>query len=837
MHKVFPHIKATDGSSPQTPADPAITDTSAHLDVGAKPVGDESADTSEVADVFVGDVDDVAEAQAQAEEINLFERRRARKRPQAEQRTTDTQSIERNEVDAQVVETNSTPAVSESLWFRQWRAIRIAGRKLHVRILKGLLTAELQSKAAISAALAKTIDVSATLLSILITMAFLILADSQNIKASETHLAAAQIIGAALALVLSLSIIPAQRAAELFSISVLKLFAKDRALVSVFLVLVATTMLSLLLGSSWLNWLDAKASLSIQFILLGISFDALRRFYVATLDLLAPESAIKRIVAESKRQSKIVGRVADKVVAMQIAAAGQTSADDVKLHAMMITGTHLPRTLQFLSSQLEEFAHRFIARRDSNATVETIDALESIGNDYCELRKKSVTLHIDPEFIFAGALSDISDVLNPVYESIQHIIDDAVAAKNEKIVQHSISTMGRMALYAMSVQSNDVGGQQVAPLAFGAVFYFDRAVRSVLSANMNDATLRAITSLNSLLLKRPLDIQLTGIAETVNETLFAVAVDGTAKSNQTNVFQSIGAMLLSIKFEIQSGHFDADSLKSTLRRIVQIIPCEVMADSEGNRRLQTFPAYDLGFAASIPMLLQDVVMKVSVDKDRPWSDPYDEVSEAMEVIRDHYRSLSKIDFKGTLLGKYAADSLDGVCRVLFYELEHPREGADGFLTTVERDLKFQITWMSGFFPAGRSAGRHHVSSATAQLTILGINAIAGGWMDIARACTTTLEDLVSNLQANINSFELADIHRDLEIIARAAEHAKDTKFATEIRAMIVLPPNLSPQQQTFYLDARVTRFRQLDEGLADARRRRYHRNGDPVERLHDYLLE
>ncbi|MCK1663161.1 hypothetical protein [Bradyrhizobium sp. 151] len=47
-------------------------------------------------------------------------------------------------------------------------------------------------------------------------MLFYTIADSTDIKASEMHLAAAQIIGAALALVLSLSIIPAQRAAEYF---------------------------------------------------------------------------------------------------------------------------------------------------------------------------------------------------------------------------------------------------------------------------------------------------------------------------------------------------------------------------------------------------------------------------------------------------------------------------------------------------------------------------------------------------------------------------------------------------------------------------------------------
>jgi hypothetical protein len=398
---------------------------------------------------------------------------------------------------------------TQTPWVRVGHRLTAIRRSGHALILTFLLTSELRGRKVANTVISKAIAVSATIISIFITTVFLEFADSQDIKASETHLTAAQIIGAALALVLSLSIIPAQRAAELFSISVLKLFAKDRSLIVVFLVLVATTMLSLLLGTGWIKRLDATSSLSVHFILLGISFDALRHFYVSTLDLLAPESAIKRIVAESKQRSRLVGRIADKLVAMQVVAVGQPSAGDLMLHAKAITGTNLPGTLRHWSSQLEEYAHRFISRRDSNATIETINALEAIAFDYSELRKKSVTLHIDPEFPFSGALSDISDVLNPVYESIQHIIDDAIASKNEKVVQHSISTMGSMTSYAMSVEASGFGGHRTAPLAFAASFYFDRAVRSVFAANMNDATLTGIAKLSSILLNRPSGVELT----------------------------------------------------------------------------------------------------------------------------------------------------------------------------------------------------------------------------------------------------------------------------------------------------------------------------------------
>jgi hypothetical protein len=727
--------------------------------------------------------------------------------------------------------------ITESRWFRFGRSFRALRRNLWAQYKKALLKGELLYRKQARRLGATVTSISATLLSILIAAIFYSTADQSGAwKASETHLTAAQVIGAALALVLSLSIIPAQRASELFSIAILKLFGKDRALIAVFLVLVATTMASLLLGSSWISWLDPKISLSIQFILLGISFDALRRFYLETLDLLAPETAIKRVLKECDKQLRVVRRTAEKLVAIQAAAAGQTSDSDRILHASVITGSNLPKTLQYWSSQLEEFAHRFIARRDSNATIEVLDALEAIAFRYAELRKKSVTLYIDAEFPFAGALTDVSDVLNPIYESVLHIIDDAVAGKNERVVQSSIGAMGRMTSHSMSVAAMGMGGHKIAPLAHGVCFYFDRAIRSALAANMTDGVLVAITSLRSVLLNRVAEVDVAAMAAQANETLFAIAANGYAKSNTIFVFRSVGAMLTALQFEIENDLFDEASLRSVLERILQMVPHEIAADKTGGRLLQTFPAYDLGFEASIPFLLQSVAGKAHVDSERPWLDPFHDFSDVVEIIRGHYRSLSEIDFQGTLFGKWVVDSLNSVLRVQFHQLTHPPDGSEEFLAEVENDLKSMISWMSGFFPAGGTAQRHHLREATGHLAILGIDALEQGRREIAQDCATTIQTIATNtVQGQIDAYGLADIHQRIEILARAADLMNERALAAEFRAMIITPQNVGQAMQQHILNARQTRVRHLDEALAEAGRRPYQVNTDPVERLHGLM--
>ncbi len=205
---------------------------------------------------------------------------------------------------------------------RERRRLIVLGRRSLQEYKKQSFHFALRSKPVRVKAQRLLLSGSATLASILVTFAFLLFAtQTNNWKASEVNLAAAQIIGAALALVLSLSIIPAQRAAELFSMAILKLYAKDDALLAAFVILVGTTMLSLLLGSNWLIADSyARASIAIQFLLIGISFDALRWFYVRTLDLLVPQSAIELVIRECNAQISLANANADRLLQMDDAA-------------------------------------------------------------------------------------------------------------------------------------------------------------------------------------------------------------------------------------------------------------------------------------------------------------------------------------------------------------------------------------------------------------------------------------------------------------------------------------------------------------------------------------
>lgn len=80
----------------------------------------------------------------------------------------------------------------------------------------------------------------------------------QGVRISEVHLASAAIIRTALALAITLSLIPVQKAADVFSSAILMLYARDPRTIRVFATRGLMTVLSLLLGTRWAFGLSSR---------------------------------------------------------------------------------------------------------------------------------------------------------------------------------------------------------------------------------------------------------------------------------------------------------------------------------------------------------------------------------------------------------------------------------------------------------------------------------------------------------------------------------------------------------------------------------------------------
>jgi hypothetical protein len=697
--------------------------------------------------------------------------------------------------------------------FRQW--ITLFTRRCQAQLLKGVAT------------------LVALLLILVLNCFFSVPSD---LKAGELSLASATIIGAALALVLSISIIPAQRAAEAFSPAILNLYARDRALLLVFFTLVTTTMLSVLLGAGWVS-LDARYSISIELILLGISFDALRSFYVRTLSLLVPQTAVRLVLRECSAQLAGVQRIVERFVRVLKLAGGAADHEAIS-RALLYAKSNIARALRGWIAELDEFAHKAIARRDMHGANEIISAMGMIGQQYTDTRSSSLILMPDWDHPFAGGVTDISEVLNPILESIRAICQDAATAPNEPVARHCIRTLEAMTTHAMQVIHAPDGRWRTAPLAYSPCFYLGMCVKIAIRAGMADAVLAAIDSLQTILLKKTTEIDTRTVEPQALDTLFTILVASYAKQDSVWAFPAMKAMLIGARHDLQiRGYQHLPELEDALGHALAVAPFEVQMEKAGMRRLQTFPPYDLGFEGNIAMLLDIVAGQVKVDPERRWINPFHEFVEASEDIVHHFRDLARVNFENTLLRKWVIDTILTVAQVHLSLLTHPPEGSEDHLDDVDNRIQWVIHSVSPFFPENQAPFHyHHAQDACGGLAILGMQLLQHNRRAAALSCGTAIAAVAANGAATTSdAYGLADVQEKIEMLARAAEALGDADAATAYREMIQRPPEISDAEWSYFMEARGTRIGQLDRRLREIERYPRGLPGDPVPLLRRIL--
>jgi hypothetical protein len=676
---------------------------------------------------------------------------------------------------------------------------------------------------------------AATIFAIIVCALFLLLVQDPNaLKTSEVHLTCAQVLGAALALILSLSIIPAQRAAEGFSPAILKLYAQDLWLVAAFLILAATTTLSVALGTNFFPRIDARISISAQFILLGISFDALRLFFERALDLLVPQTAIELVIRQCTKLVNRVSRNVEKLVRLNALASGNSAPADVS-RAILFSASQVARLLRFWIAQLDEIARKLIARRDTSAVNEIVIAMGRIGKQYSEARRSSLILLPDFDTVLAGGVSDISEVLNPIHESIKGICEDAAKAPNELVMTQIMNTLADMTTHAMTM-THSSNGWHHAPLAFSPCFYLARCARTAIKVNMGDAALAAVNGFQAILLSQNSHVDTEIVENQSLESLLELAQASYVVPDAVWGFPAVKAILLAARYEIEhvGGYYEIS--KTALRYAHALVPMEIIMEKAGKRVVQIFPAYDLGFEASVPAMLELVARQVKVNPEQSRQSPFYDLLKAAEDVRHHYRELSEIDFKGTLLRKRVIDSLMEAARVYLRLLVQPPAGTENYLDDVDQSLRWLIAWVPGFFPEQNQPPRFHITEAANSLACLGIRLLEHDRIESAEGCASAIAALATNTAAQYpEPYIIADLHERLEVLARAADALGKAPAAIAIRAMIQRPTTVNDTDWPHHLAAREDRFRQIDRNLQKRRDRYAAFRDDPIFELQRIL--
>jgi hypothetical protein len=130
----------------------------------------------------------------------------------------------------------------------------------------------------------------------------------------------------------------------------------------------------------------------------------------------------------------------------------------------------------------------------ANAVIRTVEA---VGMRYADSRRDSLVLLPEWSSPIPIAVSDIENVLNPIYESLKNICEDAATQPSEAAVMGCLRALGEMAVHALTIVHTVHGGRTV-PLAYSPVFYMDVCTKRAATVGMDDALLTVITSIGEI---------------------------------------------------------------------------------------------------------------------------------------------------------------------------------------------------------------------------------------------------------------------------------------------------------------------------------------------------
>lgn len=639
-----------------------------------------------------------------------------------------------------------------------------------------------------------------------------------TLTVSGVHLASAGIIGTALALVLTLSIVPAQKAADVFSSAIVKLYARDRQLLFVFASLSVLALISVLFGTGWTFGLSARYTLAAQFVVLGAAFDVLRAFYSRTLDLLIPATALSLVEKECTYYIAAMKREIERLVRInRLSGEKIGNGSDLIPRWLFYSRSPAPNQLTAWTDQLEEFALKAIARRDTQAAKASVQTIASIGMTYADSRRDSLVLLPDHSAPLSVAVSDIGNVLNPIYDSLKNICEDAARQPNEAVAMGCLRAIGDMAVHAMTIIHDQEGQPKTAPLAYTPVFYLDALAKVATKAEMNDALLTTIRATGGVFGKISGTVYTREVESTALDCLFHIAATSYARQAVVPCFRAVEMMLHAAEHELQMRGFQPVSILSTvLQYLTELVPLEAKMDKLGQRSLQTFPPYSLSFSANIPALLAEVANQVKpVDPKRPWVDPFHDFAEASQKIVYHYRDVAKkVTFDGVLLQKWIVDSIITLAEVHLHLLESPPAGSERFLETVDNRLKWFVYTPQMFFLETTSFPSYHAYEAAGRLAILGMRLLRIDRTETAEACGKAVARIGAKSAAaeGSNPYDTANILISLEQLARAADAFGCTSLAKRFR-VLGNSEEFSEENLPGYTDAIRTRLQQLEDGL------------------------
>ncbi len=347
------------------------------------------------------------------------------------------------------------------------------------------------------------------------------LANLRNVR--DLQLAVGALVGTILALGLSLSLIPLQRAAESYSPSILRLFREDRQLWAAFIGLLAICFSCFGMVVLPSLGIDPAATVPVVLLLLAISLDVLRHLYRLITCLLEPQEAVRRLSQDAQRRLRRIHKTLLR--AAEISWRSLPTEEQEKYKREQHLALYYEKSsaqdefIRIRSVEFAEIAQKAIARNDWSLALSTLGAMRQLAVDAIE-RRKSALIFYHAGFMLTKATAE--KPLDRIYEDILAVNRTAVRHGAENVSMIAIRALGRIAEHMVTVRRPEPRLQDSAPLVANPISYCRSAVQEAMAKGMDDAGYEGAATLARISHATPSNTRVRDVHAFVMEGIFEV---------------------------------------------------------------------------------------------------------------------------------------------------------------------------------------------------------------------------------------------------------------------------------------------------------------------------
>lgn len=610
------------------------------------------------------------------------------------------------------------------------------------------------------------------------------------------------IYGTILALVLTLSMIPVQRAGEVWSRSIVHLYRRDRVAQATFIVLGIFCVMSFLVAIPGVFEMPASFALAGFLLILGTSFDLLRYYHNHVCQLLDPNYATRLALKKGRQTIDMIAssvtndaRLRHRLLTPE--QKKQTSVENIESVIYQAISDH-QNTVAYWINDIAEIAEKAVNRGEKALARTAISSISELTNYYLSARKQNLIVYPSLETLFTME-SDVKLVTGRTYEALKDISQNAVTQGDEATALRVSEAYRDIAIHTANLSARAFR-EHTAPLTNAPIYYALTCIEYAENKGLKEVPFQSAAVLTSISLAAPKDVDQTDVHLPIIDGLYKIAMKS-YENREYVLAENVNGQHLRILAHLlqRQNYCFIDVLRHVLEK-TEGLAIFAIINEKISGLFSCHPlemVYGLTKENSLGYLFEKAAtILVKVDKERKWISPYANLVEVLDAIYRNIRNIAEKNELGDSMLLYDIDNtIRHIALVIIRLLDNPlRSECDD-----EKELVDKFRWLLSFywvaFQRKKTISKQRADDCTESLACIGLLFFSRGYTEVLQSCISNIRSVMESYcetAKHIDNYVIGDLLANLWAIRMFVSGRNNTEILQEIDKAI----NDKPREMT-----------------------------------------